>query len=151
MLKNTLLMGLATALLSTTALAVTEERVPEYCWYEDQQVDVHTVECEYEVAFEHYGLPYFHFNDNPSRNCPTKYWRKVSLEKDLTKTKTFTQEGSMPSCGTRWMSHTWESYYPVNGEQCNYWWREGKNVVGSVDRHTVTTETRRVRICEPAY
>lgn len=49
------------------------------------------------------------------------------------------------------MSHTWESYYPVNGEQCNYWWCEGKNVVGSVDRHTMTTETPRVRICEPAY
>ena len=43
MLKNTLLMGLATVLLSRKVLVITEQRVPEYCWYENQQVDVHTV------------------------------------------------------------------------------------------------------------
>lgn len=69
----------------------------DVCWYEDQLVQVTTVECEYEAAFEYYGLPYY--NVPPQSSCPTWAVRKVSLEKDLTQVTTKTGVGYVPSCG----------------------------------------------------
>ena len=118
----------------------------DICWYEDQPVQVTTIECEYEVAFEYYGIPYY--NVPPQSSCPSWATRKVSLEKDIRKVTTKTGVGYVPSCAAKWISHDWNGSHTINGRTCDYWWREGENVIGFEDSRTVSTETRRVRVCE---
>ncbi|MCL1051440.1 hypothetical protein L2755_17660 [Shewanella abyssi] len=118
----------------------------ETCWYEDQQVQVTTIECEYEAALEYYGTP--NYNVPPQTSCPTWAIRNVSLEKDIGKVETKIGVGYLPSCGSKWISHDWNGSHTVEGRTCDYWWREGENVIGYEDSRTVHTETRRVRVCE---
>ena len=134
------------AVIFMPILAQAEESQTLACWYEDQQVEVTTIDCEYEAAFEYYGIP--NYNVPPQTSCPTWAIRNVSLEKDITQVTTKIGVGYVPSCGSKWISHDWNGSHSVNGRACDYWWREGKNTTGYEESRKTEIQTRRVRVCE---
>ncbi|GLR71169.1 hypothetical protein [Agaribacter marinus] len=119
------------------------------CFYETYEVQVHVVECEYEASLEYFGIPNYNTYPNGSSSCPTENWRKVSLEKDITKVRVKTQVGSPPACGSLRISYDWNGTTNVGGVACDYWWREAENVQGTIEESGVRTETRTRRVCLP--